>query len=121
MNGTPPTLAARQRLDLAVSGGLENDSGALIFSAGDLVIGGTRDATLSAGGRAGTINNVGGTIEAQRHLRSSTAFPSISPCRPAASICCTRQVGRPWLKATRVSLTSASGSPPITCSPPSPT
>lgn len=62
-NGLSPTLAARTRLDLAVTGTLTNDINALIFSAGNLAIGGALDANRQAIGRGGVINNNGGTIQ----------------------------------------------------------
>ena len=62
-NGTAPVIAARTRLDLGV-GTLSNQNGALIFSAGDLVIGGTLDASHQASGTAAQIINNGATIEA---------------------------------------------------------
>jgi filamentous hemagglutinin len=62
-----PVIAARQRLDIGASN-LQNNEQALIFSAGDLFVGGAlggnRHATLDAPGRAATLNNVGGRIEA---------------------------------------------------------
>lgn len=58
-----PVIAARDRLDLGV-GTLNNREGALIFSAGDLAIGGSLDAGNRASGRAGTINNASASIEA---------------------------------------------------------
>lgn len=62
-----PVIAARQRLDIGASN-LQNNEQALIFSAGDLFVGGALDsnrhATLDAPGRAATLNNVGGRIEA---------------------------------------------------------
>ncbi|WP_428826694.1 filamentous hemagglutinin N-terminal domain-containing protein [Azonexus sp. IMCC34842] len=60
---TSPTIAARQRLDLGVTT-LYNDNGGLIFSSGDLAIGGSLDSNRLASGRAGTITNNGGTIQA---------------------------------------------------------
>lgn len=62
-SGTAATIAARTRLDLAVPGVLYNDSDALIFSGGALAIGGALDANRQATGRAGIINNNGGTIQ----------------------------------------------------------
>ena len=58
-----PVIAARSRLDLAV-GTLNNREGALLFSVGDLAIGGSLDADNHATGTAGTINNASATIEA---------------------------------------------------------
>ena len=61
--GSSPTIAARNRLDLGV-GSLNNDNGALIFSSGDLAIGGNLDTSDIASGRAGTLTNNGGTLQA---------------------------------------------------------
>ncbi len=57
------TLAARNRLDLGV-GDLENRDGALIFSGGDLAIGGELDGSNKATGRVGHVLNASSTIEA---------------------------------------------------------
>jgi filamentous hemagglutinin len=66
-----PVIAARSRLDLAV-GTLNNREGALIFSAGDLAIGGSLDGSNRATGTAGTINNASATIEALGDLQLSS-------------------------------------------------
>lgn len=62
-NGTAATIAARTRLDLGVTT-LNNQEQSLLFSAGDLAIGGGLDTTKRATGTAGTLNNVSATIEA---------------------------------------------------------
>ena len=69
-NGSAPTIAARQRLDIGVTT-LNNESGALIYSAGDLLIGGSLDTNRQATGRAGTLTNNGGTIQAQGALSAT--------------------------------------------------
>ncbi|MET3516420.1 filamentous hemagglutinin [Pseudacidovorax sp. 1753] len=56
------TIAARADLDLGV-GTLNNREHALVFSAGDMAIGGSLDGASNATGRAGTINNASATIE----------------------------------------------------------
>ncbi len=60
---TAPVVAARTgRLDLGV-GTLNNQEGAIIYSQGDLAIGGSLDANNLATGRASTITNNSATIE----------------------------------------------------------
>ncbi|SOD28921.1 filamentous hemagglutinin [Variovorax sp. YR752] len=66
------TIAARQRLDLGVTN-LNNRDGALIFSDGDLAIGGTLVAG-KASGSAGTVNNYAATIEASQNIDIKTSF-----------------------------------------------
>eukprot|EP01042_Synura_sphagnicola_P013964 gene13964-17676_t len=51
------TIAARNRLDLGISGTLTNREHALIYSAGDMAIGGSLDGSNHASGQAGTVNN----------------------------------------------------------------
>jgi filamentous hemagglutinin len=70
--GIAPVIAARERLDLGV-GTLENRDGALIFSAGDLSIGGTLDEAGHAIGQAAAIDNASATIEALGDLAIDTA------------------------------------------------
>ena len=68
------TIAARDRLDLGISGTLTNREHALIYSVGDMAIGGALDATTrSATGSATTVNNNSATIEAGRNLSLSSA------------------------------------------------
>ncbi|ENO89831.1 hemagglutinin repeat-containing protein [Thauera linaloolentis] len=67
-----PVIAARERLDLGV-GALNNRDEALIFSAGDLSIGGSLDANRRATGQADSIDNVSATIEATGNLAIDTA------------------------------------------------
>jgi filamentous hemagglutinin len=62
------TLAARDRLDLGISGTLTNREHALIYSVGDMAIGGALDATRRATGSAATLNNNSATIEAGGNL-----------------------------------------------------
>ncbi|WP_307579487.1 hemagglutinin repeat-containing protein [Variovorax paradoxus] len=64
------TIAARQRLDLGVTT-LNNRNGALIFSDGDIFIGGTL-VDGKATGSAGTVNNRAATIEATRNIDIKT-------------------------------------------------
>lgn len=62
-NGVAATLAARARLDVGAQ--VINNSGhGLIFSAGDIAIGGSLDANHRAAGQVSVLNNAGSTIEA---------------------------------------------------------
>ena len=61
-NGTAATLAGRERVDLGV-GTLNNRDHALIYSAGDMLIGGALTENGAASGRAQAINNHSATIE----------------------------------------------------------
>lgn len=61
--GQAAVIAARERLDLGV-GTLDNREHALVFSAGDLAIGGALDAQRHAVGEAGEIRNTSATLEA---------------------------------------------------------
>src|SRR5450830_1696562 len=67
------TIAARNRLDLGISGTLTNREHALIYSAGDMAIGGSLDGSNHASGQAGTVNNSSATIEASGALSLSSA------------------------------------------------
>jgi filamentous hemagglutinin len=67
------TIAARNRLDLGIAGTLTNREHALIYSAGDMAIGGSLDSNRNATGAAGTINNNSATIEAGGALSMSSA------------------------------------------------
>ena len=62
-----PVIAARQRLDLGLQT-LDNSDHAVIFSAGDLAIGGQLDGSAKAVGRASTVRNGSATVEAQGQL-----------------------------------------------------
>ncbi|MBK9445206.1 MAG: hypothetical protein IPO00_03410 [Betaproteobacteria bacterium] len=62
-----PVIAARSHLDLGVAA-LANRDGALIFSAGDLAIGGTLDTNRHATGSATSIENTSAGIESLRDL-----------------------------------------------------
>jgi filamentous hemagglutinin len=62
-NGVGAVIAARDRLDIGVQT-LANQDKALVFSAGDLAIGGALDANRHATGQATLIINMGATIEA---------------------------------------------------------
>ncbi|CAN7526787.1 two-partner secretion domain-containing protein [Variovorax sp. LjRoot178] len=66
------TIAARGRLDIGAQT-INNRDGALIFSDGDLVIGGSLDAAGRAIGAAATLNNNASTIEATRNADIKTA------------------------------------------------
>ncbi|MDR2881185.1 MAG: filamentous hemagglutinin N-terminal domain-containing protein, partial [Azoarcus sp.] len=66
-NGTAATIAARTRLDIGAQT-LTNRDRALIFSAGDMSIGGALDANYRATGSAGTVNNNSGWIDVLGNL-----------------------------------------------------
>ncbi|WP_404680811.1 hemagglutinin repeat-containing protein [Raoultella terrigena] len=61
-NGTAATLAGRERVDLGVQT-LNNRDRGLIYSGGDLLIGGALGDNGAAIGRAGTVDNHSATIE----------------------------------------------------------
>ncbi|EEW9018900.1 hemagglutinin repeat-containing protein [Escherichia coli] len=69
-NGVAATLAGRERVDLGVQT-LNNRTHSLIYSAGDMYIGGTLDANGSATGKAGVLNNHSATVEATDSLALS--------------------------------------------------
>ncbi|EIH0551583.1 hemagglutinin repeat-containing protein, partial [Escherichia coli] len=69
-NGVAATLAGRERVDLGVQT-LNNRTHSLIYSAGDMYIGGTLDANGAATGKAGVLNNHSATIEAAGSLTLS--------------------------------------------------
>ncbi|SDK95510.1 filamentous hemagglutinin [Franzmannia pantelleriensis] len=71
-DGQAAVIAARERLDLGV-GNLTNRDDALIFSAGDMAIGGSLNASGRARGQAGRVRNASATIEALGNLSLSTA------------------------------------------------
>ncbi len=62
-----PVIAARERLDLGV-GTLDNREHALIFSGGDMAIGGALDPERQAMGAARAVRNTSATIEALGRL-----------------------------------------------------
>nr|WP_223472662.1 MULTISPECIES: hemagglutinin repeat-containing protein [unclassified Pseudomonas] len=66
-NGSAATIAARESLDIG-TGTLDNREQALIFSAGDLAIGGALSATDKAQDRAQLLTNASATIEALGNL-----------------------------------------------------
>ena len=66
-------IAARDRLDLGISGTLTNREHALIYSVGDMAIGGSLDANRRATGAANSVNNKSATIEAGKDLSLSSA------------------------------------------------
>ncbi|EKR5113531.1 hemagglutinin repeat-containing protein [Escherichia coli] len=69
-NGVAATLAGRERVDLGVQT-LNNRTHSLIYSAGDMHIGGTLDANGTATGKTGVLNNHSATIEAAGYLTLS--------------------------------------------------
>ncbi len=69
--GSAATIAARQRLDLGV-GKLNNSAHSLIYSDGDMSIGGQLDENFAASGRATTINNHSATIESAGNMLLNT-------------------------------------------------
>ncbi|EFA4434610.1 filamentous hemagglutinin N-terminal domain-containing protein [Escherichia coli] len=66
-NGVAAVLAGRERVDLGVQT-LNNRTHSLIYSAGDMHIGGMLDANGAATGKAGVLNNHSATIEAAGYL-----------------------------------------------------
>jgi adhesin HecA-like repeat protein len=66
-NGVAATIAARSRLDIGAQT-INNREHALIFSAGDLAIGGALDANRLASGRAASVTNASASIEALGNL-----------------------------------------------------
>ncbi|MFJ5482824.1 hemagglutinin repeat-containing protein [Pectobacterium actinidiae] len=77
-NNSTATIAARQRLDLGV-GTLNNRDHSLIYSDGDMAIGGALDADALATGKAGEINNHSSTIESVGNMALSfTALNNIN-------------------------------------------
>ena len=69
-SNSAPVIAARERLDLGI-GNLLNSEHALLFSAGDLLIGGALDPTGRTSGQARTVINRSATIEALGNLTLS--------------------------------------------------
>ncbi|TLD74109.1 filamentous hemagglutinin N-terminal domain-containing protein [Escherichia coli] len=69
-NGVAAVLAGRERVELGVQT-LNNRTHSLIYSAGDMHIGGTLDANGTATGKAGVLNNHSATIEAAGSLTLS--------------------------------------------------
>ncbi|WP_350326734.1 hemagglutinin repeat-containing protein [Pectobacterium aroidearum] len=77
-NNSSATIAARQRLDLGI-GTLNNRDHSLIYSNGDMAIGGALDADALATGKAGEINNHSSTIESVGNMALSfTALNNIN-------------------------------------------
>lgn len=66
------TIAGRQRVDIGAQY-LTNREGALIFSAGDMAIGGALNCNCQAEGMAQTVNNNSATIEASQDLAISAS------------------------------------------------
>ena len=65
--GVAPVIAAREWLDIA-AGTINNKGHALIYSAGDMAMGGNLNAQYEAQGQAQTLNNTGATIEAAGNM-----------------------------------------------------
>ncbi|WP_058897348.1 hemagglutinin repeat-containing protein [Herbaspirillum rubrisubalbicans] len=63
-----PVIAARERLDIG-AGEIHNSEQALLYSVGDIAIGGTLGQDYRAGGRARAVNNTSATINADGRLR----------------------------------------------------
>jgi len=70
--GKAAVMAARERLDLGIDRLINRDD-ALIFSAGDMAIGGSLNARDKARGQADRVENASATIEALGNLNLSTA------------------------------------------------
>lgn len=68
--GSAPVIAARERLDIGAAF-INNREHALVFSGGDLAIGGTLDADGRAAGKATVLHNASATIEALGSLAIS--------------------------------------------------
>jgi len=68
-----PVIAARDRLDIGAAT-LENREHALIFSAGELAIGGKLDERQRATGQANTLHNASATIESLGDMFLSVGF-----------------------------------------------
>ncbi|WP_342755004.1 hemagglutinin repeat-containing protein [Pantoea sp. MBD-2R] len=66
-NGTAATIAARDRLDIG-AGQINNRAHGLIYSAGDMTIGGALDDSWRASGRASVLNNHGATLESAGNM-----------------------------------------------------
>lgn len=71
-NGDAPVIAARNRLDIGAQN-IVNAEHALIFSAGDMAIGGALDAGKHAVGQAASLYNKSATIESLGNQRSGAA------------------------------------------------
>ncbi len=71
-NAQAPVIAARNRLDIGANT-ITNREHALIFSAGDLGLGGSLDANKQATGQAATLNNHSATIESLGNLDIASA------------------------------------------------
>ncbi|MCP1443229.1 filamentous hemagglutinin [Pseudomonas sp. GGS8] len=71
-NGTAAVIAARVRLDIGAQY-LNNSEHGLIFSAGDMAIGGALDSAYQATGQARELNNASATIEALGGLTLNAA------------------------------------------------
>ncbi|WP_256347815.1 hemagglutinin repeat-containing protein [Serratia proteamaculans] len=69
-NGTAATLAGRERVDIGTQT-LNNYGHGLIYSGGDMAIGGQLDANYLASGQAGTLNNHSSTIESAGNMALS--------------------------------------------------
>jgi filamentous hemagglutinin len=69
--GDAPVIAARQSLQLGVHT-LNNEDGALLYSDGDIGIGGALDANAQASGQAQAVNNLSADIEAMGDIALST-------------------------------------------------
>lgn len=67
-----PVIAARDRLDVGADS-ITNSDGALLFSAGDVAIGGSLDANHQATAEAGQLINEGATIEALGNAQMAVA------------------------------------------------
>ncbi len=65
--GTAPVIAARERLDIA-AGTLINRDHALLYSQGDMAVGGALDEQQHATGSAGRLDNLSASIETMGNL-----------------------------------------------------
>ena len=72
---TDAVIAARERLDIGANH-ITNREGAVIFSAGDMAMGGALDANRRATGHAQTLHNASATIESLGDMHLATAVLS---------------------------------------------
>lgn len=75
INENDAVIAARERVDIGAQH-ITNREGALIFSAGDMAMGGTLDANRRATSHAQTLHNASATIESLGDMHLATAVLS---------------------------------------------
>ena len=100
--GRAAVIAAREQLDIGAQR-IDNREDALLFSAGDLAIGGAIDANDQASGRAALLTNASATVESSAtcawqwaNCATPTSISAPLRCRSAANNCAsTRSAARP--------------------------